>query len=99
MLRRDDAPAPLLDVIRGFLAGGRSSVSESFEGSKGSVISIFFVRFVLTDGGGSAKFVEPNDLGGGRERPKGFDGAGTGAVALTGSAVDGFSFSLSTSLP
>lgn len=102
MLRRDDAPAPLLDVIRGFLAGGRSSVSESFEGSDGSVISILFVRFVLTDGGGSEKFVEPDDLGGGRERSKGFetfDGAGTGASALAGSAVDGTSFSLSRSLP
>jgi hypothetical protein len=99
MLRRDDAPAPLPDVILGFLAGGRSSVSESFEGSEGSVISIFFVRFVLTDGGGSEKFVELDDLGGGRERPKGFDGGGTCASALAGSAVDGASFSLSTSLP
>jgi hypothetical protein len=99
MLRRDDAPAPLLDVIRGFLAGGRSSVSESFEGSKGSVISIFFVRFVLAVGGGSEKFDEPDDLGGGRERPEGFDGAGTGASALAGGAVDSTSFSLSTSLP
>lgn len=93
MLRRDDVPAPLLDVIRGFLAGGRSSVSESFEGSEGSVISIFFVRFVLV-GGGSERL---DDLGAGRERPEGFDGAGTGAL---GKDTEGdASFSLSTSLP
>jgi hypothetical protein len=98
MLRRDDAPAPLLDVIRGFLAGGRSSVSDSLEGSEGSAISIFFVRFVLA-GGGSERLDGLDDLGGGRERPEGFDSAGTGALALGNNAMDGTSLSLSMSLP
>jgi hypothetical protein len=101
MPRRDDAPAPLLEVIRGFLAGGRSSVSESWEGNEGRDISIFFGRLVFAlVGGGRDRLEEADDLGGGSERPDDLDGAGAGAGACDGSGrLIGASLSLSTSLP
>jgi len=102
MLKREDAPAPLLDVMRGFLVGGWSSVSDSWEGSEGREISIFFGRFVLVlVGGGRDKPEEPADLGGGRERPEDLNGADVdvGAGAGSGCLEDGASLSLSTSLP
>jgi hypothetical protein len=98
MFKREDDPAPLLDVMRGFLAGGRSSVSGSWEGREGREISIFFGRFVFVlVGGGRDRLEEPDDLGGGRERPEVFDGAaGAGG---SGCLIDEPSLSLSTSLP
>ena len=72
---RADAPAP--DSRRGFLAAGRSSVSEwsssVFLGRVGSPIAIFFGAF-LAFGGGSDSPDGPLDedavalLGGGREK-------------------------------
>lgn len=93
MLKREDAPAPL-EMMRGFLAGGRSSVSESWEGSEGREISIFFGRFAFALVGGR-RLEELDDLGGGRERPEDLDGAGDGSDCL----IDDASLSLSTSLP
>lgn len=100
MLRREDAPAPLLEVMRGFLAGGRSSVSESLEGSEGRDISIFFGRLVLVFalvGGGRDRLEEPDDLGSGRERPEDLNGAADGDGS--GCLMVGASLSLSMSLP
>lgn len=47
--RREDCPAPVLGVIRGFFAGGLSSTSSSGGGREGRLMAIFLVRFGLEE--------------------------------------------------